>query len=235
MSQDDEKMRKLREEVNLLKKQLERISDELVEPEEVEIEIEEQKEPMEPEAEETEPEPERPDYSDKEAQRSARNERYGKLYGEMYGRAWRPGEPFGERLGEYISAFVNDVMENVTSELEHTVFIHDNRKRDRPATLNEEDIKQTADVMSALGNEHRIKILEELSWGGMYASDLQEALKDISPSTMSSHLDVLQDAGLVVQEKRRGRYLISMRGRLAINMASSIAKQNMSDGFADFD
>jgi len=99
-------------------------------------------------------------------------------------------------------------------------------RRDRPTTLSREDIRQIANVMSALGNEHRIKILEELSWGGMYASDFQESLKDISPSTLSSHLDVLQEAGLVVQEKSRGRYLISMKGRLAINTASSLAKQN---------
>lgn len=43
--------------------------------------------------------------------------------------------------------------------------------------------------------------------------------------TLSSHLDVLQEAGLIVQEKRRGRYLITMNGRLAIKMASSIAKR----------
>jgi len=223
VSKDNEKMLKLREEVNLLKKQLERISEELVEPEEIEIETDENKEPEEPEIG-----PQvKPEYFDREARRASRNERYSDLYGEMYGRSWRPGEPFGERLGEYISAFVNDVMENVSSELENTVFIHDKGREDRPATLSNEDIKQIADVMSALGNENRIKILEELSWGGMYASDLQESLKYISPSTLSSHLDVLQEAGLVVQERRRGRYLISMKGRLAINLGSSIAKQNM--------
>jgi len=79
--------------------------------------------------------------------------------------------------------------------------------------------------MSALGNEHRIKILKELTWGGLYASDLQDVLKEISPSTLSSHLDVLQEAGLIVQERRRGRYLITMSGRLAIKMASSITKR----------
>ena len=223
MSQDDEKMRKLKEEVDLLRKQLERISEELVDPEEVAIKKEETQEAEEPE---TEPQ-DKPEYSGREARRASRNERYGGLYGEMYGRTWRPGEPFGERLGAYISAFVNDVMEKVSSELENTVFISDKGMGERPTTLSEEDIKQTANVMSALGNEHRIKILEELSWGGMYASDFQESLKDISPSTLSSHLDVLQEAGLVVQERRRGRYLISMKGRLAINLASSIAKQNM--------
>jgi ribosomal protein S19E (S16A) len=38
-------------------------------------------------------------------------------------------------------------------------------------------------------------------------------------------LDVLEKAGLVVQEKARGRYLITMPGRLAYQMANEIAKQ----------
>ena len=84
---------------------------------------------------------------------------------------------------------------------------------------------QRFDTIRALGNEHRIKVLKELTWGGLYVSDLQDTLKEISPSTLSSHLDVLQEAGLIVQEKRRGRYLITMSGRLAIKMASSIAKR----------
>ena len=79
--------------------------------------------------------------------------------------------------------------------------------------------------MSAMGNEHRITILRELSWGGMYSSDLQVVLNEISPSTLSSHLDVLEQVGLIHQEKRRGRYLITMVGRTAIKMAAQIAKR----------
>jgi len=76
-----------------------------------------------------------------------------------------------------------------------------------------------------MGNEHRVTILKELSWGGMYSSDLQESVKDIGPSTLSSHLDVLDQVGLIVQEKRRGRYLITMAGRIAIQMAAQISKR----------
>jgi len=60
--------------------------------------------------------------------------------------------------------------------------------------------------------------------GGKYISELQERLPEITSNTLSSHLDVLQEAGLVVQEKTRGRYLITMPRRIAYKMANKIAK-----------
>jgi DNA-binding transcriptional ArsR family regulator len=137
---------------------------------------------------------------------------------------------FGDRLGEYIGGFVEDVMEGVADEIESALFIHPSGPRmvvrgKRPRRKAVVDEKKTASIMSALGNEYRLKILDELSSGGMYASELQEALKDISPSTLSSHLDTLEEAGLVMQERRRGRYLITIPGRLAVKMAYQIAKR----------
>jgi DNA-binding HxlR family transcriptional regulator len=79
--------------------------------------------------------------------------------------------------------------------------------------------------MSALGQEHRLKILSELMTGGKYISDFQTALPEITASTLSSHLDVLQEAGLVVQERVRGRYLITIPGRIAYKMAAAVARQ----------
>jgi DNA-binding transcriptional ArsR family regulator len=79
--------------------------------------------------------------------------------------------------------------------------------------------------MSALGQEHRLKILSELMTGGKYISDFQTALPDITASTLSSHLGVLQEAGLVVQERVRGRYLVTIPGRIAFKMAAAVARQ----------
>ncbi len=212
---------KLRDEVRQLREQLARIAEQL-EDEPVEPNVEELQE-EEPEPEEIPIEEASFDF-DAEEKRNERNSRYGRMYREMYGRAWRPVEPFGEKLGEYIGEFVNDIMENVNSELEQTIFLDRRGKRERP-TMSDRNVKRTSAIMSAMGNEHRITILRELSWGGMYSSDLQEALKEISPSTLSRHLDVLEQVGLIHQEKRRGRYLITMAGRIAIKMAAQIAKR----------
>ena len=218
----------LREEVRQLKEQLSRIAEQLEKDEPVEPGVEEipVKEPFEeePEPEEISDEEDPTDF-EREERRSRRNGRYGKLYGEMYGRAWRPNEAWGEKLGDYIGDFVNEVMDSVSSELDHTIFFDGKTKRERPTMMSDKEVKRTSAIMSAMGNEHRVTILKELSWGGMYSSDLQVSVKDIGPSTLSSHLDVLDQVGLIVQEKRRGRYLITMAGRIAIQMAAQISKR----------
>ena len=222
--ENDERTRKLREEVNLLREQLLRISERIEEPrEEAEEAPEEDASPEAtietPEGEPLEDETEDEWFDEDEPYYRRRRPWRDKARGPFM------GEDFGDRLGDYIGGFVEDVMEGVTSELERSLFWSEKPERERPTVMSEGEVKRTAEVMSALGNEHRIKILRELTWGGLYASDLQDVLKEISPSTLSSHLDVLQEAGLIVQERRRGRYLITMSGRLAIKMASSIAKR----------
>jgi len=223
---DDERMKKLRDEVSLLREQLLRISEQIEEPQEEGEEIPEEDVSQEttvetPEGKPLEDEPETEDewFDEDEPYYRRRRPWRDKARGPFM------GEDFGDRLGDYIGGFVEDVMEGVTSELERSLFWSEKPERERPTVMSEGEVKRTAEVMSALGNEHRIKILKELTWGGLYASDLQDVLKEISASTLSSHLDVLQEAGLIVQERRRGRYLITMSGRLAIKMASSIAKR----------
>jgi len=223
MSENNDERKKLREEVKLLREQLIRISEQLEEPrEEAEEEVSHEVpvEGLEEEPEEEEPESE-DDWFDEDAPYYRRRRPRERI--EIRGPF--TGEEFGDRLGDYIGGFVEDVMEGVTSELERSLFWEHRPARERPTVMSDSEVQRTADVMSALGNEHRVKILKELTWGGLYVSDLQDTLKEISASTLSSHLDVLQEAGLIVQERRRGRYLITMSGRLAIKMASSIAKR----------
>ena len=139
-----------------------------------------------------------------------------------------------------VSDYINEVMEGVTEgiegEIEKSIFIHphagqvkiihrDRADREPPEHIEKPDLNKVANIMSALGQEHRLKILQELMTGGKYIGDLQNALPEITTSTLSSHLDVLQEAGLVVQERVRGRYLITIPGRMAYKMSNMIAKQ----------
>jgi len=223
-----EEISKLREELEELKRSMKELANnrtttpvtseepvELVEPLEIEEpEILEKAEPVEP----VEPleEPEEPEEA--KARRRHRRER-----------DW---DEWGESFGDYIGSFVEDVMEGVAAEIETSFRF---RPRDRvektwkyrkPRSV---DVNRAASVMSALGNENRLKILDALSRGGLYAGDLQEALADIGASTLSSHLDVLEESGFVTQERRRGRYLITVPGRLAVNMAYEISKRSDGD------
>jgi DNA-binding HxlR family transcriptional regulator len=134
----------------------------------------------------------------------------------------------GERVGNYAQDMMEGVAEGISGELERSVFVGPHgvrvyRGREPRNELKADPIK-AASAMSALGHEHRLRILRELMYGGKYISELQEKLPEITSSTLSSHLDVLQEAGLVVQEKVRGRHLITIPGRMAYKMANRIAK-----------
>ncbi len=130
-------------------------------------------------------------------------------------------------IRDYVEEVVEEVMAGISDELERSVFIGPRGVRIWRGRKREEmrvDPEKIASVMSALGNEHRVRILQELASGGKYISELQEKLPEIAVSTLSNHLNVLEGVGLVVQEKARGRYLITMPGRIALRMAGQIAR-----------
>lgn len=134
-------------------------------------------------------------------------------------------------IHDYIDDVMQGVAEGVHGELEKSIFIGPRGCRIlRPSPPFHEgaessvNFAKVAQAMSALGHEHRMKILNELMTGGRYINELQEKLSEITTSTLSSHLNVLEEAGLVVQEKVRGRYLITMPGRTAYTMALKVAR-----------
>lgn len=137
----------------------------------------------------------------------------------------------GNRVHDYVGDVMESVAEGIHGELEKSIFIGPRGVRiiKEKLTPREEDegevnFPKAAEVMSALGQEHRLKILKELVGGGKYINELQEKLSEITTSTLSSHLKVLEEAGLVVQEKVRGRYLITIPGRTAYKMATRITR-----------
>jgi len=136
----------------------------------------------------------------------------------------------GNRVHDYVEDMMEGVAEGIHGELEKSIFIGPRGvrilRRKEPHIRKDVEVSfpKTAEVMSALGHEHRLRILDELMSGGKYINELQEKLSEITTSTLSSHLDVLEEAGLVVQEKVRGRYLITMPGRTAYKMARRITR-----------
>ena len=137
----------------------------------------------------------------------------------------------GNRVHDYVGDVMESVAEGIHGELEKSVFIGPRGVRIVKENLahreeNEVEVNfpKAAEVMSALGQEHRLKILKELVGGGKYINELQEKLSEITTSTLSSHLKVLEESGLVVQEKVRGRYLITIPGRTAYKMATRITR-----------
>ena len=72
---------------------------------------------------------------------------------------------------------------------------------DRASQLNALDADRPARVFGALGDETRIRIVKLLSQGEKRVDDLTRTL-DTPQSTVSYHLRVLKEAGLVHAEKR---------------------------------
>jgi len=137
----------------------------------------------------------------------------------------------GNRVHDYIEDVREGVAEGIHGELEKSIFIGPRGVRiirNREPRRREDEIEvsfpKVAEVMSALGHEHRLRILDELMSGGKYMNEMQEKLSEITTSTLSSHLKVLEEAGLVVQEKVRGRYLITIPGRAAYKMARRVTR-----------
>ena len=138
-------------------------------------------------------------------------------------------------LGESLAEYVNDVVESVTSgissEIEKSVFIDPTGAwfdkhiaKVQARAITQPEAERAAALMSAMASEHRLRILNELLYGGRYASEIETVLKEISASTISNHLKILQEAGLIVQEGDRGRYLITLPGRIALKMATRLTR-----------
>jgi ArsR family transcriptional regulator, arsenate/arsenite/antimonite-responsive transcriptional repressor len=72
----------------------------------------------------------------------------------------------------------------------------------------QEDITRYADMLGAMGTEHRLRIMRALLSAhpdGLVVGDLGSEL-EISPSTLSHHLEKLKHEGLVTV-RRDGTYL----------------------------
>ncbi len=119
----------------------------------------------------------------------------------------------GEMVEEMVNGIKGEIQKSILVGRNKIMITHGGRRQ-----KDEIDEEASSKVFAALGNEHRMRILKELATGGMYANELEEKIP-ISASTLSSHLKTLEDAGLVMQEAVRGRYLITLQGRRALRAA----------------
>jgi ArsR family transcriptional regulator len=67
-------------------------------------------------------------------------------------------------------------------------------------------LKKTLEILKALSDENRLRIVLMLKEKKLCVCELHEVLEDISNSTLSAHLKTLRFAGIVNQEKA-GRWI----------------------------
>ncbi|TFG28307.1 MAG: ArsR family transcriptional regulator [Promethearchaeota archaeon] len=85
--------------------------------------------------------------------------------------------------------------------------------------LNEEELN---DLLTPLSNAVRLKILNTLSKGGKNYSQLEEAT-GIKAGHLLFHIDKLKEVEYIIQENKK--YLITMKGRKALNLISGLGKE----------
>jgi DNA-binding transcriptional ArsR family regulator len=90
------------------------------------------------------------------------------------------------------------------------------KKRDREFEMIPPE--RVAKIVSPLGSEERLRILDFLKEGGRTFNDL-EIHTGKTGSSLTHHLTPLLDAGYVIKGEVRGTYYVTVEGRLAYRLA----------------
>ncbi len=141
----------------------------------------------------------------------------------------------GKELGEYIKLVVQDSMRGINRAM-RSIFIGPDGARismgngeinlgDSAAqSLKPVPPEDAQRLLSPLASAERIKLLYLLAEEPRYHQDLMD-LSGLAPGTLPHHLKQLEEAGYVTQERVRGRYLITIPGRMALKLAEYLHNQ----------
>ena len=141
---------------------------------------------------------------------------------------------YGREMGDYIKAVVADAMKGANKAM-RSIFIGpdgDLFTRGTEHPVRPEDVEHIKPVppedaerlLSPLASGERISLLYLLAEEPRYHQDLME-LSGLKPGTLPHHLKQLEEAGYVTQERVRGRYLITIPGRMALKLAEYLHYQ----------
>ncbi|MBU7043528.1 MAG: hypothetical protein HXS47_08030 [Theionarchaea archaeon] len=79
------------------------------------------------------------------------------------------------------------------------------------------DPEKASSLLKPLANAERLKILKGLYHEGKYFTDLVE-ITGLEHSPLRFHLSSLMEAAYAEQERSRGRYLITVYGKIALRL-----------------
>ena len=84
--------------------------------------------------------------------------------------------------------------------------------------------ERVARIISPLGSEERLRIIDYLKTGSKTFNEL-EVYTGKTGSSLTHHLNPLQDASYVIKGEVRGTYYITVEGRLAYRLAQWLTDQ----------
>jgi len=130
----------------------------------------------------------------------------------------------GETLEE-IEEIIKEAEERVEKAVENESFI-EGVLSDLIRSLEPSEV---ADTLSVLSNPERIRILMLLLEKDRYFSEFEDLMR-IGPSSLRHHLSKLVSAGLVKQERSRGKYAITPRGIVALVLLAYLYRKVLKGG-----
>lgn len=146
----------------------------------------------------------------------------------------KPVKDWGENIGKSLEHYIGSILESVWDSVDQSVgslfqtpisFREGREKRHRKqkkTSISEEELEdfylRGAELLSALSDQKRLRMLKELEKEPMRQSDLSEKT-DIKGGNFKHHITILKDEGLVSQEGVRERYMLTFAGREALKLA----------------
>jgi ArsR family transcriptional regulator len=97
-------------------------------------------------------------------------------------------------------------------------------KRKKPT-----DFRKAADVFKALGNPNRLLIVDALGRGEKCVADLTE-LVGLDMSTVSNHLSVLRNVGLLVDERRGTQIFYTLKNPCVLKICGCLDEFHANAG-----
>ena len=173
---------------------------------------------------ESEPEQRKKSYSQRRARRREKE----------FGFDNKPIKDWGENIGSSLEHYIGSILESVWDSIDQSVgglfqtptsSRHGRGKRykkQKLSSISEEELEdfylRGSELLSALSDQKRLRMLKELEKEPLRQSDLSEKT-DIKGGNFKHHISILKDEGLVHQEGVRERYMLTFAGREALKLA----------------
>jgi DNA-binding transcriptional ArsR family regulator len=150
---------------------------------------------------------------------------------DMEGEHWKEwGESIGSSLESYIGSILESVWDSVDQSIGSLFQTSPSSRRSRRkrikkqmyTSIPEEELDEFyirgAELLSALSDQKRLRMLKELEKEPLRQSDLSEKT-EIRGGNFKHHITILKEEGLVHQEGVRERYMLTFAGREALKLA----------------
>ncbi len=160
------------------------------------------------------------------------------VFGEEMAEFGRQMGAAGKELGDYIKLVVSDAMRGANRAMRSVFIGPDGARinvdengvavgRSAAEAVRKVPAEDAERLLAPLASAERIELLYLLAEEPRYHQDLME-LSGLKPGTLPHHLKQLEEAGYVTQERVRGRYLITIPGRMALKLAEYLHNQMVS-------